>query len=176
MRVFVNQVSVMLSRTSSRVSPSDCPSKTREISCQAARVVIEEISRHADGRIRNPVQCLRPQPHLVAVADALRIYEGELLVRELLVRRETGWRRSAREGSPCQCRPETRQACWCECRAVPDAPCEAITSVMIAPQSPPCATNFVYPRRFISTTQARAMWAGSQPVVGRFARKPVARH
>src|SRR5260370_32706380 len=36
---------------------------------------------------------------------------------------------------------------------------------MTAPQSPPCATNFVYPRRFMSTTQARAMWAGSQPVV-----------
>ena len=31
---------------------------------------------------------------------------------------------------------------------------------MTAPQSPPCATNFVYPRRFISTVQARAMWAG----------------
>src|SRR4030095_1132048 len=44
-------------------------------------------------------------------------------------------------------------------------PCVAITSVIIAPQSPPCATNFVYPRRFISTTQARAMWAASHPVV-----------
>ena len=43
--------------------------------------------------------------------------------------------------------------------------CTPMNSVMTAPQSPPCATNFVYPRRFISTTQARAMWTGSQPVV-----------
>ena len=45
-----------------------------------------------------------------------------------------------------------------------------------APQSPPCATNFVYPRRFISTTQARAMRSGPQPVRGRLARESVARH
>src|SRR6185503_4728462 len=44
-------------------------------------------------------------------------------------------------------------------------PCVAITSLMIAPQSPPCATYRVYPRRFISTAQARAIRAGSQPVV-----------
>src|SRR5713101_6551646 len=42
-----------------------------------------------------------------------------------------------------------------------------IRSVMSAPQSPPCATNFLYPKRFISRTQARAMRSGSQPgVVG----------
>ena len=36
-----------------------------------------------------------------------------------------------------------------------------------APQSPPCAVNRLYPRRFISSVQARAMRAGSQPgVVG----------
>ena len=64
-----------------------------------------------------------------------------------------------RKKSPCQCRLERCQACWCECPAIPVAP-GAISSVMIAPQSPPCATNRVYPRRFISTTQARAMWAG----------------
>jgi hypothetical protein len=45
----------------------------------------------------------------------------------------------------------------------PGGACAAITSVIIAPQSPPCATNFLYPRRFISTTQARAMRAGSWP-------------
>src|SRR5215213_5040913 len=44
-------------------------------------------------------------------------------------------------------------------------PCVAITSLIIAPQSPPCATYRVYPRRFISTAQARAMRAWSQPVV-----------
>src|SRR5207248_9574510 len=47
-----------------------------------------------------------------------------------------------------------------------------ISSVMIAPQSPPCATNFVYPRRFISTVQDRAMWAGSHPVVVGFPEYP----
>ena len=41
----------------------------------------------------------------------------------------------------------------------------AICSVTAFPQSPPCATNRVYPRRFISTIQARAMRMGSQPVV-----------
>jgi hypothetical protein len=40
-------------------------------------------------------------------------------------------------------------------------------AVMSAPQSPPCATNFLYPKQFISTTQARAMRSGSHPgVVG----------
>ena len=43
--------------------------------------------------------------------------------------------------------------------------CRAICSVTAFPQSPPCATNRVYPRRFISTIQARAMRMGSQPVV-----------
>ena len=37
----------------------------------------------------------------------------------------------------------------------------AITSVMIAPQSVPCATNSEYPSRFISVTHARAMRAVS---------------
>ena len=36
-------------------------------------------------------------------------------------------------------------------------------STTTAPQSPPCATNFVYPRRFISSTQARAIRSGPQP-------------
>src|SRR2546425_13175240 len=44
-------------------------------------------------------------------------------------------------------------------------PCVAIRSLIIAPQSPPCATYRVYSRRFISTAQARAMRAWSQPVV-----------
>ena len=42
--------------------------------------------------------------------------------------------------------------------------CTPIMSTTSAPQSPPCATNFVYPRRFISTIQARAMRSGPQPV------------
>ena len=38
-----------------------------------------------------------------------------------------------------------------------------IKSVTTAPQSPPCATNRAYPRRRISSIQARAMRVGSQP-------------
>jgi len=44
--------------------------------------------------------------------------------------------------------------------------------VTAAPQSPPWATNLVYPRRFISMTQVRAMRAGSQPVVVGLAENP----
>jgi hypothetical protein len=45
--------------------------------------------------------------------------------------------------------------------------CCAIEFVTNPPQSPPCAANRLYPRRFISSTHARAMRAGSQPgVVG----------
>src|SRR5256886_5453139 len=44
-------------------------------------------------------------------------------------------------------------------------PCVAIRALIIAPQSPPCATYRVYPRRFISTAPARAMRAPSPPVV-----------
>ena len=50
--------------------------------------------------------------------------------------------------------------------------CTPMSSVMMAPQSPPCATNFVWPRRFISTVQARAMWAGPHPVVAGFPEYP----
>ena len=39
-----------------------------------------------------------------------------------------------------------------------------IVCVTAAPQSPPCATYSVYPSRFISTAQARAVRTGSQPV------------
>ena len=60
--------------------------------------VVEKVAGDADGRIRNPVQRLRAQAHLVAVADALRINEGQPVVCELLVGRESGRRRSARKG------------------------------------------------------------------------------
>ena len=40
----------------------------------------------------------------------------------------------------------------------------AICSVTALPQSPPCATNCEYPSLPISSTQARAMRMGSQPV------------
>src|ERR1700686_384721 len=51
----------------------------------AARIVIKEISRQADGRVRDSIQCLRPQPHLEPVGDSLLIYELQTLVSDLLV-------------------------------------------------------------------------------------------
>ena len=45
-----------------RVRPSACP----EDACDklvATGIVIQEVSRQADGRIRDSVQCLRPQAH-----------------------------------------------------------------------------------------------------------------
>jgi hypothetical protein len=42
--------------------------------------------------------------------------------------------------------------------------CTPNSSTTCAPTSPPAATKCVYPRRFISTTQLRAMWGMSQPV------------
>jgi len=47
--------------------------------------MIEKVTGYPDGRIRNPVKRLRAQPHLIAVADALRVYEGHALVRKFLV-------------------------------------------------------------------------------------------
>ena len=47
-----------------------------------------------------------------------------------------------------------------------------IVWVTAAPQSPPCATNRSYPRRFISTTQALAVRTGSHPVVVGLAENP----
>ena len=50
--------------------------------------------------------------------------------------------------------------------------CSPIVWVTAAPQSPPCATNRVYPRRFISSVQARAVRTGSQPVAVGLAENP----
>ena len=47
-----------------------------------------------------------------------------------------------------------------------------IVCVTAAPQSPPWATNRVYPRRFISTTHARAIRTGSHPVLVGLAENP----
>ncbi|MCC8962492.1 hypothetical protein H8A95_09260 [Bradyrhizobium sp. Pear76] len=52
------------------------------------------------------------------------------------------------------------------------APSFAISLETGEPQSPPCATNFLYPSRFISTTQARAIRCGSQPAVVGLPEKP----
>src|SRR4051812_47135148 len=50
-----------------------------------ARVVVQEIRREANGRIRNPVKRLRSQAHLVCIPDTLRIHEFQLLVCAYLV-------------------------------------------------------------------------------------------
>ena len=52
------------------------------------------------------------------------------------------------------------------------AACAPIKLVISPPQSPPCAVNFAYPRRFISTTQARAMRSGPQPAAVGLPEKP----
>ena len=96
--MFVNQVIVMLSRMSSRVRPSDFSGKDTRDQLVAARVVIKEISRQADRGVRDSVQRLRSQPHLEAVGDSLLIYELQPLVSDLLVGRETRWRRRAGKG------------------------------------------------------------------------------
>jgi hypothetical protein len=54
----------------------------------------------------------------------------------------------------------------------PGGVCRAICSVNAFPQSPPCATYRVYPRRCMSTAQARAMRIGSQSVVVGLPEKP----
>ncbi len=54
----------------------------------------------------------------------------------------------------------------------PGAAWMPMVCVTAAPQSPPCATNSVYPSRCISSTQARAMRGGSQPVVAGLAENP----
>src|SRR5215831_2374358 len=59
------------------------------------------------------------------------------------------------EGRPYHKSPQTKT---CD-----KTPSRAICSVTAFPQSPPCATKRVYPRRFISTTHALAMRMGSQP-------------
>ena len=51
----------------------------------AARVVIKEICRQADRRIRDSIKRLRPQPHLVSVADSFLINKLQPLVRDLLI-------------------------------------------------------------------------------------------
>src|SRR6202035_413732 len=59
----------------------------------AARVVIKEISRQADRGISDSVKRLGAQPHLVPVGDSLLIDGLYTLVSDLLVGRETRWRR-----------------------------------------------------------------------------------
>ena len=84
--MFVTQVSVMLSRTSSRVRlPTGLAGEGPCDVLVAARVVVEHPGGEGDGRIGEPVQGLRAQPHLQCVADALRVEEAQPVVRALLL-------------------------------------------------------------------------------------------
>ena len=94
--MFVTQVIVMLSRTSSRVRlPTGLPSKALRDVLEAVGVVVEHPGGEGDGRIGEPVQRLRAIPHLERVADALREEEAQPVVGALLVGRQTGRRRVA---------------------------------------------------------------------------------
>src|ERR1700722_12414218 len=55
--------------------------------------MIKEISRKADGRVRDSVKRLRAQPHLVSVGDSFLINKLDALVSDLFISRETRWRR-----------------------------------------------------------------------------------
>jgi hypothetical protein len=83
--VFVSQVigdvvENVVTRETFRLSIEDASDELR-----AAPVVIEEIRREADRRIRDSVEYLRPQPHLKAVSDPFRIDEAQSLVSDPLV-------------------------------------------------------------------------------------------
>src|SRR5262245_42775839 len=52
--------------------------------CIAPRIVVQKVCGQADGGIRNSIQGLRSQPHLVAVGDAFAVDELQPLESELL--------------------------------------------------------------------------------------------
>ena len=57
---------------------------------EAPRVVVEHPGRESGGRIGQPVQRLRAEPHLERVADALGVEEAQLVVGALLIGGQTG--------------------------------------------------------------------------------------
>src|SRR5215469_11739994 len=59
----------------------------------AARVVIQEIGRKTDRGVRDSVERLRTQPHLITVGDSLLIFMLQPLIGVLLFIRKTRWRR-----------------------------------------------------------------------------------
>src|SRR5215468_461134 len=75
--VFVNQYSVMLSRMSSRVRPSDWAGKNARHERLTGGVVVEYPGRQADRRICKPAQRLRPVRHLDGVSQAMLVEKGE---------------------------------------------------------------------------------------------------
>ena len=82
-----------------------------------------------------------------------------------------------RRGPRRRCRAARRRPCWCGCRAAPAAPRTPISSVTTRA---PVAALRHESRRSRGAASARSRRArcgsGSQPVVGRLAGEPVARH
>ena len=94
--MFVTQVIVMLSRTSSRVRlPTGLAREGLRDVLEAVRVVVEHPGREGDGRIGQAVQRLRAIRHLDRVADALGEEEAQPVVGALLVGGQAGRRRVA---------------------------------------------------------------------------------
>ena len=92
--MFVTQVIVMLSRTSSRVRLSTgLPVERLRDVLEAVGVVVEHPGGEGDRRIGEAVQRLRAVPHLERVPDALREEEAQPVVGALLVRGQAGRRR-----------------------------------------------------------------------------------
>ena len=75
----------MLSRTSSRVSPSVLPSNDARDHRVAALVVVEHPGGEADRRIHDAVKRLRPVRHLHRVAQTVLVEIVELVLGMLLI-------------------------------------------------------------------------------------------
>ena len=160
----------MLSRMSSRVRPSDWPSKTRAMSAGCAR---RGRASRRPGRPANP-QCRTasaggsPSPgrspgraYRRSRADPTRP-SPRRRGRTAAVRRIERLRNVGRDSG----RHVGVDADQFRRRLQRHLLRNGV------PQSPPCATNRVYPRRFISTVQARAMRMGSQPVAAGLPENP----
>ena len=141
----------------------------------AEQVVVEHPGGEGDGGVGEPVQRLRVQRHLGRVADALRVEEVQPLPRAGLVGRQTGRRRvagrasSPRPGAPCR-------ACSSGCRASSGGALAPITSVIWAPQSPPCATNRGVSESPHELDPGIRDVDGTPAGLGRLSREPVTGH
>src|SRR5207247_4433192 len=136
-----------------------------------SNVVVYHPRREADRRILKRVQRLRPVIHLLRVAEAI-------------FKKKSSWSyaclssaESPDGGEPLTCNAlkisgGTAEGIFRWMPSTSEGARTAICSVTGSPQSPPEATNRVYPRRFISTVQARAMRTGSQPSSVGFPEKP----
>src|SRR5512145_2705940 len=168
--VFVNQNSVALSSTSSRVRPVDSPSNARAISRKL-------IGSWSSNQAATPMG-ESAMPYSVCGCAAMNSCVGMVLYNATTV----SYARFSSAERPDGGGPPVAAALlisggialgrfvWRPINS--GCPCVAIRSLTSAPQSPPCATYRVYPRRFISTAQARPIRAWSQPVVVGFPENP----